>query len=105
MRLAKVPGLALALIQDGQIAHRRAYGLADVEKQRPLATDTVMYGASLTKAAFAYMTLQLVGEGVIDLGHWSAMVRSRSTTRRLPPATVLPTAPTPFSWGTPITTT
>jgi CubicO group peptidase (beta-lactamase class C family) len=67
MRRAEVPGLALALIRDGRIVHERAYGLADVEKRRPLATDTVMYGASLTKAAFAYMTLQLVEEGVIDL--------------------------------------
>ena len=55
MRRAEVPGLALALIRDGQIVHQRAYGFADLETQRPLTTDTVMYGASLTKAAFAYL--------------------------------------------------
>jgi CubicO group peptidase (beta-lactamase class C family) len=67
MARAQVPGLTLALIHDGEIIHQRAYGLADVETRRPLTTDMVMYGASLTKAAFAYMTLQLVEEGVIDL--------------------------------------
>lgn len=33
----------------------------------PLETNTIMYGASLTKAAFAYMVMQLVDEDVIDL--------------------------------------
>src|SRR6185295_10571185 len=33
----------------------------------PLEKNTIMYGASLTKAAFAYMVMQLVEQGVIDL--------------------------------------
>lgn len=33
----------------------------------PLTTETVMYGASLTKAAFAYLVLQLTDEGLLDL--------------------------------------
>jgi CubicO group peptidase (beta-lactamase class C family) len=33
----------------------------------PLEPETVMYGASLTKAVFAYTVMQLVDEGVIDL--------------------------------------
>lgn len=67
MRRADVPGLALAQVRDGRVVHQRAYGFADVETRRPLTVDTVMCGASLTKAAFAYMTLQLVQEGLIDL--------------------------------------
>ena len=63
----KVPGLALALIQDGQVVHRKAYGLRDQAAKLPLATDTVMYGASLTKATFAYFVMQLVDEGMLDL--------------------------------------
>ena len=57
----------MALIDDGRVVYRKAYGLADIDQKRPLSTDTVMYGASLTKAAFAYMTLQLAEEGVLDL--------------------------------------
>jgi CubicO group peptidase (beta-lactamase class C family) len=67
MAKGRVPGLALALIQDGQPVYVKAYGLRNVETKKPLATDTVMYGASLTKMAFAYMVMQLVDEGVVKL--------------------------------------
>ncbi len=67
MAAAAVPGLALALIEDGKVVYQRAYGLADRDAAVALRTDTIMYGASLTKAAFAYMTMQLVDEGVLDL--------------------------------------
>ena len=67
MEKAQVPGLALALIRDGRIVRTIAYGWADREQGVPLRTDTIMYGASLTKAAFAYMVLQLVDEGRLAL--------------------------------------
>ena len=45
----------------------RAWGHRNVAKNLPLQTDTIMYGASLTKFAFAYMVMQLVDEGKVDL--------------------------------------
>jgi CubicO group peptidase (beta-lactamase class C family) len=63
----EVPGLAIAVIEGDQITHLKSYGFRNVEQALPLLTDTVMYGASLTKAAFAYMVLQLVDEGRLDL--------------------------------------
>ena len=62
-----VKGMAVAVINRGEVVHVGAYGLANVAEQRPLRTDTVMYGASLTKAAFAYFVMQLVDEGRFDL--------------------------------------
>jgi CubicO group peptidase (beta-lactamase class C family) len=62
-----VKGMALALIEHGETVHIAAYGYRNVERGLPLETDTVMYGASLTKTAFAYMVLQLVDEGRFDL--------------------------------------
>ena len=62
-----VQGLALAVIDEGQVVHVAAYGRRNVEQDLPLTVDTVMYGASLTKSAFAYMVLQLVDEGRLDL--------------------------------------
>lgn len=62
-----VVGMALAIIEDGQVAHVAAYGLRNAERKLPLTTDTILYGASLTKTAFAYMVLQLVDEGRLDL--------------------------------------
>lgn len=62
-----VEGLALAIIEGGQVVSVKAYGKRNVERGLPLTPQTVMYGASLTKAAFAYMLLQLADEGKLDL--------------------------------------
>ena len=62
-----IKGMALAVIDNGEIVHGAAYGYANVAENRPLQTDTVMYGASLTKTAVAYFVLQLSDEGRLDL--------------------------------------
>jgi CubicO group peptidase (beta-lactamase class C family) len=67
MKAEQVTGLGVALIRDGKVMMLKAYGRRNVEKNLPLATDTVMYAASLTKATFAYLVMQLVDEGKIDL--------------------------------------
>ncbi len=67
MQAGRVPGLALAVIEDGRIVHLKAYGSRDVEKNLPLTTDTVMYGASITKGEFAYAVMSLVESGKLDL--------------------------------------
>ena len=67
MAAARVNGLAMAVIDDGQVVFTRAWGHRNVAKNLPLQTDTIMYGASLTKFAFAYMVMQLVDEGKLDL--------------------------------------
>jgi len=67
MQRAHVTGLALAVLNRSEIVYLKAFGLRNVEQNEPLTVDTVMYGASLTKAAFAYMVMQLVDEKLIDL--------------------------------------
>ena len=67
MAAEDVKGMALAIIDEGRVVHIRAFGERNVERHLPLTTDTVMYGASLTKTAFAYLVLQLVEEGRLDL--------------------------------------
>lgn len=59
-------GLAIAVIDDGRVVSVGAYGARNAAGE-PLQVDTIMYGASLTKTAFAYMVMQLVDEGVLDL--------------------------------------
>jgi len=66
MQAAGVQGLALAVIENGTVVHVRSYGRRNAAGD-PLETSTIMYGASLTKAAFAYLVMQLVDEGPIDL--------------------------------------
>jgi CubicO group peptidase (beta-lactamase class C family) len=67
MAEARVAGLALAVVRGGQVVFERHYGVADRSTGRPLAAPAVMYGASLTKAAFAHLVMQLVDEGVVTL--------------------------------------
>lgn len=62
-----VQGMALAVIEDGQIVHVAAHGWRNAARKLPLDTATIMYGASLTKAAVGYLALQLVDEGTLDL--------------------------------------
>ncbi len=59
-------GLAVAVIEDGELQSASAWGVRNAAGD-PLTPDTVMYGASLTKAAFAFLTLHLVDEGALDL--------------------------------------
>lgn len=59
-------GLAMAVVEDGKTVLVRAWGARNAAGD-PLRTDTVMYGASLTKAVFAYTVMQLVEEGKLDL--------------------------------------
>lgn len=66
MSLTGAQGLAVAVIEDGQVRYVRAYGKRNAAGD-PLTTDTIMYGASLTKAVFAWTVLSLVDEGRVDL--------------------------------------
>ena len=59
-------GLAIAVIDDGKVAYVHSYGVRNA-KGDPLQTDTVMYGASLTKTVFAYTVMKLVDQERIGL--------------------------------------
>jgi len=67
MAAGRVTGLALAVLNDGKIAYLNAFGMRDVERKLPLTINSVMAGASFSKAVFAYTVMQLVQEGLLDL--------------------------------------
>jgi CubicO group peptidase (beta-lactamase class C family) len=67
MNAAKVTGAGIAILNDGKIVYLKTYGFRDRKNSRPLTPDSVMTAASFTKVAFAYMVMQLVQEGVLDL--------------------------------------
>lgn len=69
-------GLAIATIDDGRVHQVRSYGLRN-ERGDPLQTDTVMYGASLTKTVFGYTVMRLVDAGVLQLDRPIAHYLSR----------------------------
>jgi CubicO group peptidase (beta-lactamase class C family) len=67
MRREGVQGLAFATIAGGKVDKVRVFGQRNAALGQPLAPDTIMYGASLAKTAFAYLVLQLADEGRLDL--------------------------------------
>jgi CubicO group peptidase (beta-lactamase class C family) len=67
MNASHVTGLGLAIFNDRRPVYVKAYGLRDTDRHLPLTTESVMTAASFTKAAFAYMVMQLVDDGVIQL--------------------------------------
>jgi CubicO group peptidase (beta-lactamase class C family) len=66
MRDTGARGLAIAVVEQGQVVFTRSYGVRNAAGE-PLLLDTVMYGASLTKSAFGYLVMQLVEEGRLGL--------------------------------------
>lgn len=67
MNVAKVTGLGLAIINDDTIVYEKTYGYKNIDGKELLDTSTVFYGASLSKAVFAYLCLELVQQGVLNL--------------------------------------
>jgi CubicO group peptidase (beta-lactamase class C family) len=67
LKAAEVTGAAIAVIDHGRIAYQGAYGFRDQERNLPLTIDSVMSAASITKPVFAYLVMELVDEGLLDL--------------------------------------
>lgn len=66
MQATQSKGLALAVIDDGKVLYVRSYGVRNTAGA-PLDTNTIMYGASVTKAVFAYYVMMLVEDGKFTL--------------------------------------
>lgn len=67
MQQEDVKGMAYAVIRNGKVMHVATFGVRNLEQGLPLQTDTIMYGASLTKSAVGYLVLDLVEDGLMDL--------------------------------------
>jgi CubicO group peptidase (beta-lactamase class C family) len=64
---ANVHGLTVSIFNDRDLVYSRAFGVKNTETKEPLALDTNIYGASLSKAVFGVLVMRLVEERVIDL--------------------------------------
>ncbi len=61
-----IPGMALGIVQDGQIVHLQGFGVAD-SSGRMVTPQTPFYIGSVTKSFTALAVMQLVEAGKIDL--------------------------------------
>jgi CubicO group peptidase (beta-lactamase class C family) len=62
-----IPGVAIAVVKDGQITHETGFGLANIEKNLPAGPATVWPICSLTKSMTCTAVMQLVEQGLVDI--------------------------------------
>ncbi|GHA62203.1 serine hydrolase domain-containing protein [Pontibacter akesuensis] len=67
MDTAKVTGVAITIFNKNRVVYQKAFGYGNAATKTPLSANTIFYGASLSKAVFSVLVMQLVEEGVIDL--------------------------------------
>jgi len=67
MSAARVPGLSIAIMQNGAVAWAQGFGVKDSRSGGSVTTDTVFEACSMSKPVFALIAMQLVQEGRLDL--------------------------------------
>ena len=67
MHEGEVPGLAIALVQDGEGVWSAGFGVKNAKTRERVDDDTVFEAASLGKPVFAYAVFKLVDAGKLDI--------------------------------------
>jgi CubicO group peptidase (beta-lactamase class C family) len=62
-----IPGVSMAIVNQGELVWSGAYGLADIESQRPMTVDSICRVESISKSVTAWGVMHLVEQGLIDL--------------------------------------
>ncbi|MDX1993646.1 MAG: serine hydrolase [bacterium] len=63
----QIPGLALAVVQEGEVLIAQGYGLANLEEETPVAVDTLFESASTVKPFIATAIMRLMEDGRLEL--------------------------------------
>lgn len=63
----RIPGAAIVLVEDGGVVHARGFGLADIETETPVSSNTIFAIGSVSKSFVANALLQLERDGRIFL--------------------------------------
>lgn len=67
MQKRHVPGLSLAVVQDGKIVKAKGYGVIEAGGTTPVTEDTLFQAASVSKPVSAFGVLRLVDEKKLSL--------------------------------------
>ena len=63
----QIPGMALAIIDDGKVIHTKGYGVANLQENKAVTTSTGFNIGSISKLFTAFGIMKLVEEQRIDL--------------------------------------
>ena len=67
MAQRRIPGLSLAIIEDGRIVEARAYGVTEVGGREPVTPTTLFQAGSISKSVAALGALRLAEQGRLAL--------------------------------------
>jgi len=67
MREKDIPGVAIALIRDGEVVWTEGFGVANTLTRQPVTAETLFEVASNSKVVTAYIALRLVDQGLLSL--------------------------------------
>ena len=67
MEAYNIPGIGIAVAEDGEVAWAAGYGSAEVGTDRTVDADTLFQGASISKVVNAFAAMQQVQAGTLDL--------------------------------------
>lgn len=67
MRIAGVPGVAIAVVDRGMPVWSGSFGVKNILTRDPVGEDTLFEAASMTKPVFAYVAMRLADEKRLDL--------------------------------------
>lgn len=62
-----IPGMSIAIINNGRIAYHRALGTVSVVSRQPVNDNSIFEAASLSKPLFAYFLMKMVDKGLLRL--------------------------------------
>ncbi|AQX02152.1 serine hydrolase domain-containing protein [Elizabethkingia anophelis] len=63
----QIPGMSVAIINNGKIAYNRGFGFSDIKQRKQATNQTFFEAASLSKPVFSYFVLKLAHEGKLNL--------------------------------------
>ncbi len=73
MEVFHPPGMAVVVVQQGEVVFSEGFGYANLAEQQPFTVDTLCLTASVTKSFTAALTGCLVDRGVVD---WTRPIRA-----------------------------
>lgn len=73
MQRSGVPGMAVAVVYDGEVVHAEGYGVRELGRPEPVDADTVFQLASVSKSVGSAVMASMVGDGIIS---WDEPVRT-----------------------------
>ena len=67
MQKLNVPGISMAIINDGKLVYHSVKGYANLEENQKVTNKTIFEAASLSKPLFSFFVMDFVERGLLDL--------------------------------------